>query len=464
MASHVFLSYASRDREIAETVCAALEAGGIPCWMAPRNILPGSDYGASIIEALEAAQAMVLIFSSHSNVSPHIKREIERAVNKGIAIIPFRIENVMPSKTLEYFISTQHWLDAYTPPLERHLQHLVDTMRVLLTQVVPHPVVREDSLVREPESAGPSPKVSQVALAGSLSWKKVAFPGVVALILIGAVVAGLTLRSILNRGITPSRAPLETGSPKSKVPEYPPAVKYNLERAQSAPNNAEKLVWINKALELQPDLAEAYNARGILQVQMGHETQALQDFNQAISLAPRYYRAYNNRGNLYFKWGELTQALADYNEALKLNADYVPAYVNRGNLYRRQGLTEPALADYNRAISLKSNEGEAYLNRALLYEANKEPARALEDFQKAIALMPQNFAAYHGRGYLRLKQGNLDAALADLNQAITLKAEAALAYRHRGQVYLQKGDHARAQSDFKKARELQVQEAQGSEP
>ncbi|NWG32564.1 MAG: toll/interleukin-1 receptor domain-containing protein, partial [Rhodocyclaceae bacterium] len=139
MASHVFISYSSKDRDIAEVTCAALEAGGIPVWIAPRNIMPGSDYGASIIEALESAQAIILLLSSNSNASPHIKREIERAVNKGIAIIPLRIEDVMPSKSLEYFISTQHWLDAFTPPLERHLQHLVDTLRVLLQQQSPTP-------------------------------------------------------------------------------------------------------------------------------------------------------------------------------------------------------------------------------------------------------------------------------------------------------------------------------------
>ncbi len=61
---------------------------------------------------------MILVFSANSNASPQIKREIERAVNKGVTVVPFRIDDILPSKTLEYFISTQHWLDAFTPPGE----------------------------------------------------------------------------------------------------------------------------------------------------------------------------------------------------------------------------------------------------------------------------------------------------------------------------------------------------------
>ena len=132
MAHDVFVSYAHQDRTVANAVSATLEAHGIRCWIAPRDILPGSDWGAAIIDAIQEAKALVLIFSSNSNDSDQIKREIERTVHQGIAVIPFRIEDVLPNKTLEYFISTQHWLDALTPPLEDHMAHLAETITVLL--------------------------------------------------------------------------------------------------------------------------------------------------------------------------------------------------------------------------------------------------------------------------------------------------------------------------------------------
>jgi hypothetical protein len=115
-------------------VCATLEAHGVRGWIAPRDILPGSDWGEGLIDAINAARDMVLVFSSGSNESDQVKREVERAVHQGIAVVPFRIEDVLPNKTLEYFISTQHWLDALTPPLEDHLGHLPEIMTVLLAK------------------------------------------------------------------------------------------------------------------------------------------------------------------------------------------------------------------------------------------------------------------------------------------------------------------------------------------
>jgi hypothetical protein len=65
-------------------------------------------------------------------LSVQIKREVERAINKGIPVIPLRIENVMPAKSLEYFLSTPHWLDAFNPQLEQHLKYLAEVIRGIL--------------------------------------------------------------------------------------------------------------------------------------------------------------------------------------------------------------------------------------------------------------------------------------------------------------------------------------------
>ncbi len=67
---------------------------------------------------------MILVFSASSNESPQVRREVERAVHKDLCILPFRIENVVPSKSLEYFLSAQHWMDAFPPPREPHYARL----------------------------------------------------------------------------------------------------------------------------------------------------------------------------------------------------------------------------------------------------------------------------------------------------------------------------------------------------
>lgn len=128
----VFLSYSHIDHETAETLCARLESRGIGCWMAPRNILPGADWGASIIDAIDGARVMVLVFSGASNQSRQVRREVERAVAKNVTIIPFKVEQVPLGKTLEYFLATTHWMDASAAPLEDHLARLADGIQALL--------------------------------------------------------------------------------------------------------------------------------------------------------------------------------------------------------------------------------------------------------------------------------------------------------------------------------------------
>jgi hypothetical protein len=120
----VFISYSQSDRECAFEIVARLEEQGIQCWIAPRDIAPSADWASEILDALSAARVMVLVFSASSNISPQVRREVERAVHKQLSILPFRIENVRPSKSLEFFLSTQHWMDAFPPPRDAHYARL----------------------------------------------------------------------------------------------------------------------------------------------------------------------------------------------------------------------------------------------------------------------------------------------------------------------------------------------------
>src|SRR5262249_48445297 len=127
-----FISYAIADKTVADAACAVLEAAGIRCWIAPRDISPGREYAAAIIDAIDRCRVMVLIFSSNANDSPQVRREIERAASKGATIMPVRIEKIAPTKSMEYFRGDIHWLDAMTPPIENHLRQLAITIKALL--------------------------------------------------------------------------------------------------------------------------------------------------------------------------------------------------------------------------------------------------------------------------------------------------------------------------------------------
>ena len=135
LAELVFISHASADKETADTVCQLLEAHGMRCWIAPRDVPPGARFAEAIVEAIERSVAMVLIFSEHANSSEHVMREVERAVSHRKDIFPLRMAHATPSSELAYFISRYHWLDASTMPLKA----VVDQVATMLCSSVPSP-------------------------------------------------------------------------------------------------------------------------------------------------------------------------------------------------------------------------------------------------------------------------------------------------------------------------------------
>ena len=156
MNNQIFISYSQNDKAQADAVCSRLESASMKCWLAPRDISPSRDWAEEIIDAINSAAVMVFIFSSSSNTSPQVRREIERAVHKGVNVLPFRIEDVTPSKSLEYFISTQHWLDASTGSFDSHLDELYNCVKAIkegeqvpCAQVIPEP---EPVVVEEPKA------------------------------------------------------------------------------------------------------------------------------------------------------------------------------------------------------------------------------------------------------------------------------------------------------------------------
>ena len=152
MAHDVFISHSAQDKAVADAVCAALENAGVRCWIAPRDVQPGRSFAGEITRAIQQSKAMVLIFSAHSNNSQQVLREVQLAVSSHLHIVQFRIEDVRPNDDLTYFLSTPHWLDAMTPPMEMHLQRLVASIKTLLGNEMP---AASTLATPKPETASP---------------------------------------------------------------------------------------------------------------------------------------------------------------------------------------------------------------------------------------------------------------------------------------------------------------------
>jgi hypothetical protein len=160
MSGPVFISYSQPDHDCAMELVARIESEGIACWIAPRDIAPAADWAAEIIDAIAGASVMILVFSASSNDSAQVRREVERAVHKQVNILPFRLENVLPSKSLEYFLSAQHWMDAFPPPREPHYAKLVSYLKTRLGEK-PTPGERSTPDI---SSTQPSLRLAETAL------------------------------------------------------------------------------------------------------------------------------------------------------------------------------------------------------------------------------------------------------------------------------------------------------------
>jgi tetratricopeptide (TPR) repeat protein len=181
------------------------------------------------------------------------------------------------------------------------------------------------------------------------------------------IIAGLlfTILQVANFNKSAKQAtaiePLKVEAPAAPAPEPAPA----LGSANNLLNNAfalcsrgkctdpqKAIEYLNEAIKLKPDLAEAYNNRGNAYGDLGQRQQAITDYNEAIRLKPDLAEAYNNRGKAYGDLGQHQQAITDYNEAIRLKQDYAHAYNNRGVAYFMRGNYELGCPDAQKACAL----------------------------------------------------------------------------------------------------------------
>jgi TolB-like protein/Flp pilus assembly protein TadD len=150
----VFISYASQDTARADAIVAALEDQGLKCWIAPRDVTPGEFYAGSIVHAIDAAKATVLILSENSAASPHVVREVERAASKRHPVISLRIDKAPLPADLEYFLNTSQWLDASGGEPTRVMPKLVAAVRFAIDKPSTPEAAIAGTFVRASNAAG----------------------------------------------------------------------------------------------------------------------------------------------------------------------------------------------------------------------------------------------------------------------------------------------------------------------
>ena len=124
----IFISHSSKDKEIADKLCEAMEAKGLKCWIAPRDIVPGSEWAVSISEAISDISAMVVIYSENSASSTQVPKELGLADKRGKFIVPYKIDDMELTGAFDYYLAGSHWIVAEPQKQEYKFDELYGVM------------------------------------------------------------------------------------------------------------------------------------------------------------------------------------------------------------------------------------------------------------------------------------------------------------------------------------------------
>ena len=217
-----------------------------------------------------------------------------------------------------------------------------------------------------------------------------------------------------------------------------------------------EIEYYNRAIELNPENAKAYNNRGLAYMNLEEYGTAIRDYNKAIELNSKFATAYYNRGIAFSYLKGYEKAISDYNKAIELNPESDAAYNNRGLAYKNLKEYEKAISDYNRAIELNPESDAAYNNRGIAYEDLKEYEKAISDFNRAMELNPEDADAYNNRGeaYRNLKE--YEKAISDFNRAMELNSDDATAYENLSELYIITGNYKSALETITEALSLSL--------
>lgn len=171
MSAEIFISFASQDRRVALTLCAALENRGFKCWISSRDILPGENFQSAIVKAIRNSKIMLLVFTANSNNSEEMNKELALASQSKLMVVPLRIEDVTPNDAFAYEFATRQWIDFFAD-WELAIQQLSDrieaALRVSAPAIVAEPepslvAAPPESLAREEEAAPEEPEIAAAA-------------------------------------------------------------------------------------------------------------------------------------------------------------------------------------------------------------------------------------------------------------------------------------------------------------
>jgi Tfp pilus assembly protein PilF len=180
-----------------------------------------------------------------------------------------------------------------------------------------------------------------------------------------------------------------------------------------------------------PASARKFVKQGSLLMSRNKVDAAIESYSRAIELNPNYAEAYVNRGLARRAKGDLAGSIEDYEKAgsidpksIEGNRFVAESYSNRGYIKLNALEVDNAIQDFTMAIKINPDDPDHYYKRGLARFINEDLLQALEDLNKSLSISgPDNWSKgliYATRGMVKLLQGRKDDAQKDFEQSIRL--------------------------------------------
>ena len=176
----VFISYSTKNSDLANKICYLLEQNNLKCWIAPRNIPSGTNYIDEISDGIKSTKIVVFVYSSYSQASKYVTNELNMAFSNNKPILSFNIDNSLPSEDLEYILKVSQWLPAYPHPEDEFETLVVDALK-LCNENADVPIFIDFSNFKSEDlSEQKKDRISLVLLFTPLYWASFIYMGIIA--------------------------------------------------------------------------------------------------------------------------------------------------------------------------------------------------------------------------------------------------------------------------------------------
>jgi tetratricopeptide (TPR) repeat protein len=215
-----------------------------------------------------------------------------------------------------------------------------------------------------------------------------------------------------------------------------------------------------KAVQIEPDFAEAHNNLGNALNRLGRPEAAVASFRKALELKPRFTEAHNNLGNAQSALGKTEEAASSFTKAIELKPEYAEAHYNLGNALRKLGRLEEAISSFDNALKIRPGFAQAHRNLGNTFSDLGLTAEAIASYNRALAIEPNYAEAHYGLANALRQRGELKAALGGYGRAIEIDPDHAEAHNNLGNVLRDLRDPEAAVERYRRALEIDPDSAE----